>query len=81
LRGCINDTKNLSQYLIENHGYKREDMVILTDDQQNPVMQPTKHNIIQAMQWLVANAQPNDALFLHYSGMSSLPAFLTLTNH
>jgi len=68
LRGCINDTKNLSQYLIQNHGYKREDMVILTDDQQNPVMQPTKHNIIQAMQWLVANAQPNDALFLHYSG-------------
>ncbi|KAK4160173.1 putative metacaspase [Cladorrhinum sp. PSN259] len=68
LRGCINDTKNLSQYLMENHGYKREDMVILTDDQQNPVMQPTKHNIIQAMQWLVANAQPNDALFLHFSG-------------
>ncbi|CAP59680.1 uncharacterized protein PODANS_1_690, partial [Podospora anserina S mat+] len=68
LRGCINDTKNLSQYLIENHGYKREDMVILTDDQTNPVMQPTKQNIINAMGWLVANAQPNDALFLHFSG-------------
>lgn len=68
LRGCINDTKNLSEYLIQNHGYKREDMVILTDDQQNPVMQPTKHNIINAMQWLVKDAQPNDALFLHFSG-------------
>lgn len=78
LRGCINDTKNLSQYLIENHGYKREDMVILTDDQTNPVMQPTKQNIINAMGWLVANAQPNDALFLHFSGGLSL-ACLTMT--
>jgi hypothetical protein len=68
LRGCINDTQNLSSYLIESHGYKREDMVILTDDQSNPVLHPTKENIIRAMQWLVAGAQPNDALFLHYSG-------------
>lgn len=68
LRGCINDVKNLSAYLMENHGYKREDMVTLTDDQQNPVMQPTKENIIRAMGWLVGGAQPNDALFLHYSG-------------
>ncbi|GAB1309846.1 Ca(2+)-dependent cysteine protease [Madurella fahalii] len=68
LRGCINDTKNVSAFLMENYGYKREDMVILTDDQQDPIMQPTKQNIIRAMQWLVAGAQPNDALFLHFSG-------------
>jgi len=43
-------------------------MVILTDDQSNPVMQPTKDNIIRAMGWLVKDAQPNDSLFLHYSG-------------
>jgi hypothetical protein len=46
-------------------------MVILTDDQSNPVMQPTKENIIRAMQWLVKGAQPNDSLFLHYSGLST----------
>jgi hypothetical protein len=68
LRGCINDTKNVSNFLMERYGYKREDMIILTDDQANPVLQPTKQNIIRAMQWLVADAQPNDALFLHYSG-------------
>ena len=68
LRGCINDVHNVSAFLVERYGYKREDMVILTDDQQNPVMQPTKANIIRAMGWLVSNAQPNDALFLHYSG-------------
>ncbi|KAH6633851.1 peptidase C14, caspase domain-containing protein, partial [Chaetomium sp. MPI-SDFR-AT-0129] len=68
LRGCINDVKNLSRFLMEHHGYRREDMVTLTDDQADPVMHPTKANIIRAMQWLVNGAQPNDALFLHYSG-------------
>ncbi|KAI1253263.1 hypothetical protein MGN70_005471 [Eutypa lata] len=68
LRGCINDVKNVSAFLIERYGYKREDMVILTDDQQDPRMVPTKDNILKAASWLVRGAQPNDALFFHYSG-------------
>lgn len=68
LRGCINDVRNVSAFLMERYGYRREDMITLTDDEQNPVLQPTKDNILRAMQWLVADAQPNDALFLHYSG-------------
>ena len=70
LRGCINDVKNMSTYLNGNFGYAREDMVILTDDQQNPMSQPTKQNILRAMHWLVKDARPNDSLFFHYSGMS-----------
>ncbi|KAI1186265.1 caspase domain-containing protein [Nemania serpens] len=68
LAGCINDTKNLSTFLMENYSYKREDMIILTDDQQDPRLVPTKANIIRALEWLVRDAQPNDSLFLHYSG-------------
>ncbi|KAM3428092.1 hypothetical protein MY1884_004968 [Beauveria asiatica] len=68
LRGCINDTKNVSRFLNERYGYKWEDMVILTDDQQDPRKIPTKQNMQQAMEWLVRDAQPNDALFFHYSG-------------
>ena len=68
LRGCINDVKNMSGYLNQHFGYKREDMVLLTDDQQNPMSQPTKANILRAMHWLVKDAQPNDSLFFHYSG-------------
>ncbi|CAZ83713.1 unnamed protein product [Tuber melanosporum] len=68
LRGCINDVKNMSTFLHDRFSYKREDMVILTDDQQNPRSQPTKQNILQAMHWLVKDAQPNDSLFFHYSG-------------
>ncbi|KAK7403552.1 Ca(2+)-dependent cysteine protease [Neonectria punicea] len=68
LRGCINDVRNMTAYLSEHFGYKREDMVILTDDQQNPMSQPTKQNILRAMHWLVKDARPNDSLFFHYSG-------------
>lgn len=68
LRGCINDVKNMSTYLHDQFGYKWEDMVLLTDDQQNPMSQPTKANMLRAMHWLVKDAQPNDSLFFHYSG-------------
>jgi len=68
LRGCVNDVKNMSAYLNQSFRYAREDMVILTDDQQTPMSQPTKANILRAMHWLVKDAQPNDSLFFHYSG-------------
>jgi hypothetical protein len=60
----------MSAFLHDNFGYQRDDMVILTDDQQNPMSQPTKQNILRAMHWLVKDAQPNDSLFFHYSGGS-----------
>lgn len=58
----------MSTYLNERFGYAREDMVTLTDDQHNPMSQPTKANILRAMHWLVKEAHPNDSLFFHYSG-------------
>ncbi|KAL4762443.1 caspase family protein [Aspergillus foveolatus] len=68
LQGCINDVTNVSTFLAERYGYRREDMVILTDDQQNPKSLPTKANILRAMQWLVNGAVANDSLFIHFSG-------------
>ncbi|RAK94130.1 hypothetical protein BO79DRAFT_134289 [Aspergillus costaricaensis CBS 115574] len=68
LRGCINDVTNMSTFLNQKYGYRREDMVILTDDQKNPMSIPNKANILRAMQWLVKDAQPNDSLFIHFSG-------------
>ncbi|KAL2275389.1 hypothetical protein FJTKL_02100 [Diaporthe vaccinii] len=58
----------MSAYLVEHFGYRRDDMVLLTDDQQSPASQPTKQNILRAMHWLVKDARPGDSLFLHYSG-------------
>lgn len=68
LKGCINDVQNVKRFLCSHWGYKEGDIVTLTDDMQNPRQKPTKANIIDGMQWLVRNAQPNDSLFFHYSG-------------
>lgn len=43
-------------------------MVILTDEQRDPKLIPTRSNIIAAMYWLVSKAAPNDSFFLHFSG-------------
>jgi metacaspase-1 len=53
---------------INQYGFRDDDMVILTDDQQRPAGQPTKANIMRAMQWLVSDGRPHDSLFFHYSG-------------
>ncbi|KAJ7274358.1 peptidase C14, caspase domain-containing protein [Mycena haematopus] len=68
LRGCINDARNMQRFLCSHFGYHMEDIVTLTDDAQNQRQQPTRENIITAMQWLVRGAAPNDSLFFHYSG-------------
>jgi len=68
LKGCINDVQNVQRFICTMFGYKQEDIVMLTDDAQNPRQLPTKQNILQAMQWLVRDARPNDSLFFHYSG-------------
>lgn len=68
LKGCINDVRNIRTFLNERYGFRLEDMVVLTDDQQNPVSRPTRANIIRACKWLVEGARPNDSLFLHFSG-------------
>jgi metacaspase-1 len=52
----------------QQYGYAYDDMVILTDDQQSQLGQPTRDNIIRAMNWLVEDARPHDSLFFHYSG-------------
>ncbi|KAG0210306.1 Ca(2+)-dependent cysteine protease [Mortierella sp. GBA30] len=68
LRGCINDVKNIRSFIIKQFGFKEEDMIALTDDQEDPTRIPTHANILAAMKWLVQDARPNDSFFFHYSG-------------
>ncbi|KAI9275974.1 caspase domain-containing protein [Sporodiniella umbellata] len=68
LKGCINDVHNIKDFLVTMYNFRQDDMVILTDDQQNPQSIPTKQNMIRAMQWLVNGARPNDSFFFHFSG-------------
>ncbi|KAJ7897632.1 peptidase C14, caspase domain-containing protein [Mycena olivaceomarginata] len=68
LHGCINDAKHVFSFLVRRAGYKAEDIVVLTDDCPHARGQPTQQNILDAMEWLVADARPHDMLFFHYSG-------------
>eukprot|EP01066_Platyproteum_vivax_P011582 Platyproteum_vivax@DN5255_c0_g1_i1.p1 len=73
LRGCINDVTNMREVIMKHYDFRgsTDSMVCLTDDVKEPLYQPTRHNITQAMQWLVAGAQPGDILFFHFSGHGS----------
>ncbi|KAF8148640.1 caspase domain-containing protein [Crassisporium funariophilum] len=67
LRGCINDAKHVRDFLL-GHRYKSNEVMLLTDETNNPRTLPTRANIIAAMHWLVQGAEKNDSLFFHYSG-------------
>lgn len=65
----------MQRFLSERYNYKQEDIVVLLDTPNANARQiPTRANIISAMHWLVAGAQPNDSLFFR----ASLPSFSSL---
>jgi metacaspase-1 len=68
LRGCINDVKNIKQFVVSNFNFPTDSdhMRTLVDD--DPTNMPTRANILSSMKWLVQNAKSGDSLFLHYSG-------------
>lgn len=69
LRGCINDVINMRSFLMENYGFKKEEIVLLTEASDKKA--PTYNNIINYMKWLVQDNNEHSRLFLHYSGHGS----------
>ncbi|KAJ3120824.1 Ca(2+)-dependent cysteine protease [Nowakowskiella sp. JEL0407] len=66
LGGCINDVHRVLKWVQSVAPF--QDVLILTDDSQDPTKKPTRQNILNGLQWLGQGAQPGDSLFLHYSG-------------
>lgn len=48
------------------HGFNEENITVLMDDGEHE--SPTKDNMINAYNKVVAESGPGDAIFLHYSG-------------
>ncbi|KAJ3134935.1 Ca(2+)-dependent cysteine protease [Geranomyces variabilis] len=73
LRGCINDVANIKSFLTNKFNFPDtpSNMLVLTDDNPNWQLRPTRTNMLQAMQWLVNGARAGDSLFFHYSGHGS----------
>jgi hypothetical protein len=54
---------------MEVHGFEEENIVVLMDDGIHA--SPTKENMIEAYEQIVADSEDGDAVFLHFSGKSS----------
>lgn len=66
LTACHNDCLNIKEYLVEVHGFNDSEMLILMDDGKHKM--PTKANIENAMCLLCKYSQPNDVVFVSFSG-------------
>lgn len=67
LNGCINDAHNVERFLLTK-GFSKDNIVILTDDSKMARAVPTRQNILDAMRWLVKDAQPSSSLWFSYLG-------------
>jgi metacaspase-1 len=75
LRGCINDTHKIVNFLKTRCGYTDENITILTDDSDN---KPTKQNILNGINNLASKSSECKELWFSYSGHG---AYLTSNNN
>ncbi|RKP23500.1 peptidase C14 [Syncephalis pseudoplumigaleata] len=68
LKGCINDCHNMAAFIMSKYGFQDDNILMLTDDQDDPDYLPTAEHIVSGMHWLVYDAMPGDSLFFHFSG-------------
>ena len=68
LNGCIDDILNMRGLLIDAYGYDYSNMILLRDDTTDSSILPTKRNILNALNVLIANSDNNSEFWFHYSG-------------
>jgi len=73
LNGCINDTNELKQLLLQKYNFLEENIIQLTDDpsNNNQELLPKKENIINNLKNILINSKAGDILFFGYSGHGS----------
>ncbi|XP_027348656.1 metacaspase-1-like [Abrus precatorius] len=68
LKGTINDISNMRELLIKNFKFPNECIRVLTEQEQNANLIPTKHNILESLRWLVKDCQAGDSLVFYFTG-------------
>jgi hypothetical protein len=75
LHGCLNDVDRTSEMLQRCFGFLKSNITILKDSPTDPMFRastaPTRQNIMQSIQSLMAATQPGDLAYFHYSGHGS----------
>ena len=72
LRGCINDCLHMKRYLMERHGFREANILVLVDDVRYSPHAPTRATIIAALRRLVEQSRPGDTAVFHFSGHGGL---------
>ncbi|BBN17812.1 metacaspase-1 [Marchantia polymorpha subsp. ruderalis] len=68
LKGCINDANCMKYMLLNRFQFPESSILMLTEDERDPLKRPTRHNIRMALYWLVLGCKPGDSLVFHFSG-------------
>ncbi|MBD2157158.1 caspase family protein [Leptolyngbya sp. FACHB-16] len=69
LRGCLTDVELQYQLLVHRFGFNPADIVIVSDNQSDDTLKPSRQNILRAFQeHLIRQARPGDVVVFHYSG-------------
>ncbi|XVE93149.1 hypothetical protein REPUB_Repub01dG0165200 [Reevesia pubescens] len=68
LKGTINDVLNMKALLIQKYGFQEENILVLTEEQLDARLIPTKVNIENCLKWLVKDCKSGDSLVFYYSG-------------
>ena len=71
LSGCINDTINMRNMLVDAYGYELSNIIHLRDDTADKTKQPTRENIISNLKALALQSGNMDELWIQYSGHGS----------
>lgn len=62
LKGCVNDVENMLDYLIEIRGFKKNNILVLTNDN------ATTENIKMYLENLINVTEEGDSILLYFSG-------------
>jgi hypothetical protein len=65
LKGCVNDAHNVRDLLVNNFGFRPEEIRLLEDEQ------VVKAELLRQWEWLTSGATPGDVLVFHFSGHGS----------
>jgi hypothetical protein len=66
LKAPQNDCMNIKNYLMEAMGFQENQMLVLMDDGKHTM--PTRKNIEKGFEAMVNYSQPNDVVFISFSG-------------
>ncbi|XP_054776625.1 metacaspase-3-like [Prosopis cineraria] len=68
LKGTINDVMNMREMLVKFFDFPKESIRILTEDEKDQHLVPTKKNILESLKWLVEGCRAGDSLVFYFSG-------------